>query len=99
MSNNSFAPITIGPMEVTRTYLEMRAPTELLAARNPDPLIKIAEQPSCSIDLFRFLYRGGGKNCFWTGPLPLTDEEIRTYLQRPEVSLWVMTYDDEIAGY
>lgn len=86
-------------MEITRTYLEMRAPVELLAARNPDPLIKIAEQPDCSIELFRFLYREVGRNYFWTDRLPWTDGEIKTYLQQPEVSLWLMTYDDDVAGY
>src|SRR6185295_15349850 len=99
MSNNSFAPITTRTMEVIRTYLEMRAPAEMLAARNPDPLIKLEEQPNCSIELFRFLYREVGKNYFWTDRLPWTDEEIKTHLQQPEVSLWLMTYDDDVAGY
>ena len=86
-------------IEVTRTYLEMRAPAELLAARNPDPLIRLEEQHHCSIELFRFLYREVGKNYFWTDRLPWTDEEIKTYLEQPEVSLWLMTYADDIAGY
>jgi ribosomal protein S18 acetylase RimI-like enzyme len=91
--------LMMATIEVTRTYLEMRAPAELLAARNPDPLIKLEEQHNCSIELFRFLYREVGKNYCWTDRLPWTDEEIKTYLQQPEVSLWLMTYDDDIAGY
>ena len=43
-------------MEVTRTYLEMRARSDLQAARKDDPLIQIEPQSDCSIDLFRFLY-------------------------------------------
>jgi len=86
-------------IEVTRTYLEMRAPSELRAARTDDPLIKIEQQLNCSTELFRELYREVGKNYFWIDRLPWTDEQIKTYLQQPEVSLWLMTYDADIAGY
>jgi ribosomal protein S18 acetylase RimI-like enzyme len=86
-------------MEVTRTYLEMRAPSELHPAHSHDPLIKIEEQPDCSIELFRQLYREVGQNYFWTDRLPWSDEEIKTYLQQPQVSLWLMTYNDAISGY
>ena len=84
---------------VTRTYLEMRAPAELNPARNNDPLIKIEWQPNCSIELFRDLYREVGRNYFWIDRLPWTNEQIKTYLQQPVVSLWLMTYDGDIAGY
>ena len=87
------------PIEITRTYLEMLAPSELNPARRNDPLIKIEWQRNCSIDLFRDLYREVGKNYFWIDRLPWTDEQIKTYLQLPEVSIWLMTYDGEIAGY
>src|SRR2546421_3868004 len=43
--------LTVGllsQMEVTRTYLEMRAPADFRPARNDDPLIKIELQPDCS---------------------------------------------------
>jgi GNAT superfamily N-acetyltransferase len=86
-------------IEVTRTYLEMGAPAELRPAFNNDPLIKIEEQPDCAIELFRFLYREVGRNYYWIDRLPWSDEEIRTYLQQPDVSLWLMTYDGDIAGY
>jgi len=49
--------------------------------------------------LFRQLYREVGQNYFWTDRLPWSDEEIKTYLQQPQVSLWLMTYNDEISGY
>jgi ribosomal protein S18 acetylase RimI-like enzyme len=77
----------------------MRAPSELHPAHNHDPLIRIEEQPECSIELFRQLYREVGRNYFWTDRLPWSDEEIKTYLQQPQVSLWLMTYNDEILGY
>lgn len=84
---------------VTRTYLEMRASSELNAARSDDPLIKIEQQPHCSVELFRSLYREVGKNYFWIDRLPWSDEQVSAYLEQSEVSLWLMTYDNDIAGY
>ena len=86
-------------IEVTRTYLEMSAPSDLRPARCDDPLLKIERQTDCSIELFRRLYQEVGKNYFWTDRLPWTDEDIQRYIRQPEISLWVMTYDGVIAGY
>jgi GNAT superfamily N-acetyltransferase len=86
-------------IEVTRTYLEMRSPSDLNPARSSDPFIKIEWQRNCSIELFRDLYREVGRNYLWIDRLPWTDEQIKTYLQQPEVSVWLMTYDSDIAGY
>jgi GNAT superfamily N-acetyltransferase len=86
-------------IQVTRTYLEMRQPSDLNAAKLIDPLIKIEHQQNCSVDLFRLLYVEVGKNYHWIDRLPWTDEDIRDYLAQPEISLWLMTYDNEKAGY
>jgi len=86
-------------IQVTRTYLEMRQPSDLNAAKLNDPVIKIEHQQNCSVDLFRLLYVEVGKNYHWIDRLPWTDEDIRDYLAQPEISLWLMTYDNEKAGY
>lgn len=86
-------------IKVTRTYLEMSAPEDLRSARLDDPLIRIKHQPDCAIDLFRRLYAEVGRNYHWVDRLPWTDEQIQTYLQQPENSVWLMTYDGETAGY
>jgi len=85
--------------EITRTYLEMRAPSDLRRAHSSDPLIRIERQPDSSVELFRYLYREVGKSYYWTDRLSWTDDQVAAYLQQPEVSLWLMTYDGEIAGY
>jgi GNAT superfamily N-acetyltransferase len=90
---------TASTIEVTRTYLEMRAPADLQPAHSNDQLIRIELQRNCSVDLFRLLYREVGRNYYWTDRLPWTDQEIRAYLDQPNVSLWLMTYDGETAGY
>ena len=92
--------MTTGPIiEVTRTYLEMRNPSDLRGAKLDDLEIKIEHQRDCSIELFRFLYVEVGKNYHWIDRLPWTDDEIRAYLAQPEITVWLMTYDDKTAGY
>lgn len=85
--------------EVTRTYLEMQTPAELQPALSDDPRIRIEPQPDCSVELFRFLYVEVGKNYHWIDRLPWTDKDIRAHLAQPEISVWLMSFDDEKAGY
>lgn len=86
-------------IEVIRTYLEMRDASDLRGATCHDPAISIAQQPDCSIELFRFLYAEVGKNYHWIDRLPWTDEQIAEHLQSAENSIWLMTYEGERAGY
>src|SRR2546429_2160719 len=86
-------------IEVTRTYLEMRALSKLNGAKLDDPRIEIEEQRECSVKLFRFLYAEVGKNYHWIDRLPWTDEQIVAHLNKPENSIWLMTRDGETAGY
>jgi GNAT superfamily N-acetyltransferase len=86
-------------IEVTRTYLEMRNPSDLRGAKLDDPSIQIEQQRDCSVELFRFLYVEVGRNYHWVDRLPWTDDDIRAYLEQPEISVWLMTYDKETAGY
>lgn len=86
-------------IQVTRTYLELRAPEELRPARNDDPLIQIEPQPDCSIQLYRQLYVEVGSKYHWVDLLVWTDEQIGARLAQPEHTIWLMTYDRETAGY
>lgn len=86
-------------MEVTRTYLEMRSAADLQAARNDDPRIKIELKSDCPVQLYRFLYEEVGKNYHWIDLLSWPDEQIAARLAHPENSIWLMTYDGEVAGY
>lgn len=90
---------TTSTIDVTRTYLELRDPSELRAAKLDDPSIRIKQQQPCSDELFRFLYVEVGKNYHWIDRLPWTDEDIQAHLARPENSIWLMTHDNEQAGY
>jgi GNAT superfamily N-acetyltransferase len=90
---------TTSTIEVTRTYLEMRDPAQLQAARCDDPRIRITQMPECSPSFFRYLYVEVGRNYHWIDRLPWTDEDIVAHLSQPEVSLWLMTEDVATAGY
>lgn len=84
---------------VTRTYLEMREPSELQSARIDDALICIEQVHECPPSFFRYLYVEVGRNYYWIDRLPWTDEDIARHLQQAENSFWLMTYDDQTAGY
>src|SRR5438128_2200659 len=86
-------------IEVTRTYLEMRDVSELLAARCDNPSVRIKQMTDCSPSFYRHLYVEVGKNYHWIDRLPWTDEEIAAHLNRPDISLWLITYDEAPAGY
>ena len=90
---------TSSTIEVTRTYLEMRSPAELKAARSVDPSVRIERMHDCSPSFYRNLYVEVGQNYHWIDRLPWTDKEIVAYLNRPEISLWLMTCDEARAGY
>jgi GNAT superfamily N-acetyltransferase len=90
---------TTSTIEVTRTYLEMRDPAQLQAARCDDPRIRIAQMPECPASLFRYLYVEVGRNYHWIDRLPWTDADIMAHLSQAEISFWLMTDDHATAGY
>lgn len=90
---------TSSTIEVTRTYLEMRDPSELQAARTDDPRVRIEQLLDCSPSFYRHLYVEVGRNYHWTDRLPWTEEEIVAHLSQPEITLWLMTCGDASTGY
>jgi GNAT superfamily N-acetyltransferase len=90
---------TTSTIDVTRTYLEMRAPADLRPARLDDARIRVEQVPDCSASFFRYLYVEVGRNYHWIDRLPWTDEDILAHLRQSEISLWLMTYDGVTAGY
>ncbi|HJQ68566.1 MAG TPA: GNAT family N-acetyltransferase [Blastocatellia bacterium] len=86
-------------VEVTRTYLEMRAPEELEPARLNDSRLRIEQVRECPASFYRYLYREVGRFYHWVDRLAWTDEEIRAHLANESITLWVMYYDGAPAGY
>ena len=90
---------TTYPAEVIRTYLEVRAPSDLRAARSDDPRIRVEQMLNCPASFFRYLYVEVGRSYRWIDRLPWTDEQIREHLKQPEITIWLMTHDGAPAGY
>jgi GNAT superfamily N-acetyltransferase len=85
--------------QVTRTYLEMASPDDLVPAETPHPEPQIERLRQCSVPFFRFLYQEVGRAYQWTDRLRWTDEMIRAYLATPGVSVWLMSWETAPAGY
>src|SRR4051812_31986413 len=91
--------------DVVRTYLEMRAPSDLRVAPAPDDGFTVERVQPCPPKLYRQLYGEVGRRYHWVDRLVWTDEEIDAHLAQDGVSIWVMWMagrrDDRttIAGY
>lgn len=85
--------------EAVRTYLEMRDPAGLRAARVDGSNLRIERAYDCPPSFWRYLYTEVGREYGWIDRLPWSDDAIRAYLADPAVSLWVMWVRGTPAGY
>jgi GNAT superfamily N-acetyltransferase len=86
-------------VEVTRTYLELLKPDDLVAAPSADPRLRLERVEECPASLHRYLYAEVGRAYHWVDRLAWTDEETLAYLASPTVSLWVLYCAGAPAGY
>ena len=84
---------------VTRTYLEMSSPGELRPATVAGPTPHISRLEQCTASFFRFLYQQVGQAYHWTDRLRWSDDMVRDHLDTPGVSIWLMSWKEEPAGY
>jgi ribosomal protein S18 acetylase RimI-like enzyme len=87
------------PVEVTRTYLEMRAPDDLRPAPTPADPPRLERLEACPGSFFRYLYAEVGRSYHWTDRLSWTDEQVRAHLRDPDVVLWLLTSRAAPVGY
>jgi ribosomal protein S18 acetylase RimI-like enzyme len=83
----------------TRTYLEMTDRSALRPGKIPAGQIDVTGRQPCETDFWRYLYSTVGEAYNWIDRLSWTDAEIRAYLDDPNITLWVMKVDGELAGY
>jgi len=86
-------------LAVTRTYLEMRSPSDLVDATASHPEAQIRRVGFCPAAFFRYLYAEVGRAYRWTDRLSWSDSQIRAYLDAGDVSLHVLYLDGAPAGY
>lgn len=87
------------PIEVTRTYLEMRSPDDLRPTASSQHQPRLERIEACPTSFFRYLYAEVGRAYHWTDRLTWTDQQVGAHLADPGVSLWLLTWRGAPAGY
>ena len=86
-------------IEVKRTYLEMKAPSDLKPALAANADARIERVEGCPASFYRYLYAEVGRAYRWMDRLGWTDGDIRAHLASPGISLWLLTLRGAPAGY
>lgn len=84
---------------VVRTYLEMSSPEDLRPARLPGDAPMLQRIEGCPVSFFRYLYAEVGRAYHWRDRLSWSDQEVRSHLADPDVSLWLLSSRAAPAGY
>lgn len=103
MSASRLGPIVkfVAPniLEVTVTYLEMKARPELPAPPVPAIPYRIERVEHPSVSFYRYLYNTVGEPWLWHERRKVTDAELARILADPSLWLLVAYADGEPAGY
>ena len=86
-------------IEVKRTYLEMKALSDLKPALAANADARIERVEGCPASFYRYLYAEVGRAYRWMDRLAWTDGDIRAHLASPGISLWLLTVRGAPAGY
>lgn len=86
-------------LTTTVTYLEMTAPSDLVARRVEDPRVTLVEVRGCTNSFYLYLYTEVGRQYHWVERRRWSAERLAAQLADPSVRIWVLTYDGCPAGY
>jgi len=86
-------------VDVVRTYLELRAPTQLRPFYAADPTVRFVRRDSISAVDYRRLYQGVGDRWYWHDRNVWSDETLTAHLSSPGVSVWECLVGEETAGF
>jgi ribosomal protein S18 acetylase RimI-like enzyme len=84
--------------EIT-SYLEMTAPTDLIAAREPAVAVEVKRAEVVSPELNRFLYTAVGGDYWWVDRLGHSYADWLALLAKPGYETWVAYVAGTPAGY
>lgn len=84
---------------VTRTYLELRDPAQLVRAPRPPLEARIEPVVDCTPTLYRWLYTTVGGRWHWRDRLGWDDATIAAHLAQPTVLMRVLYVGGKPAGY
>src|SRR5690606_36325814 len=82
---------------VVIAYLEMRAPPSEPAPAAPDGAALIRAEP-CTVAYYRYLYDAVGRRWLWTDRKTLSDAQLATILDDPDVEVWTALFRGVPAG-
>ncbi len=85
-------------VRVHRTYLQLPSLAALTPGRGA-PHATWERLAPCTPADYRRLYREVGERWHWIDRTAWSDEQITRHLARPEISLWVLREDGEVAGW
>jgi GNAT superfamily N-acetyltransferase len=86
-------------VEVTRTYLELKTPDQLVPFRMEDPLLRLARVPVPSVPLVQRLYREVGEPYHWVDRWHWTAAEWHAWVGEFGYGVWILTHDGELVGF
>jgi GNAT superfamily N-acetyltransferase len=87
-------------MLVTRTYLEMRSPSDLRpSTAAPGGTVRLERLSWCPASFYLFLYLQVGGPYAWRDRAGWPATRIDAHLARPEIEIWLLTRGGAPAGY
>ena len=86
-------------MQATRTYLELKAPTDFKPAFGDFPDVTVAHVPNPPPQLYRYCYRTVGEQYHWFDRWDWTDDQITMHLLDVNIQLYVATRDGTLVGF
>lgn len=85
--------------QVTTTYLQMNAASELRARRSSDPRFVVREAVLPQWQLNRFLYLLVGEPWLWVDKRQWSDQQWQEYVASENLRTFVAFYEGNVAGY
>jgi GNAT superfamily N-acetyltransferase len=85
-------------IDVTRTYLEMRSPAELVREGCAGPEVRLEPIADCPWNFYRDLYVEVGRDYHWKDRLAWTEAQFRAWLAGPS-TVWLLSVRGAPAGF
>jgi len=95
-AQNSAMPRSV---DVTRTYLRLLNPDALRPVAIADDRLKFERIPDITVARARQLYTDVGAAYHWHDRYRWSDDAYATYLARPRLSCWLLTWAGDDAGF
>jgi len=86
-------------VEVVRTYLELRSPSQLRPCTVDDQAVHYRRRDDISVDEYRHFYRHVGDKYYWHDRNAWSDDELAAYLASPRITVWELLVANEPAGF